>query len=330
MKITIRAAGNQWLVYAAVLGFTVCASVVWACQVPVFRYALERWTPERYPVVVITKEALSENERQKWLGDYASRLDSQVQIQWKNSSELASVEERDVWKRFAENDIGVVMTYYPEKSDMRGTVAHATKLDVGSFETMLTSPARQEIAKRLSAGESAVWVLLRSGNAAADMAAQNAIETQLALDEEWLKLPSAEEMEIKPEILSSVSIKLKVDFSVLSISREDPKEKFLVDCLLNSESDLQAFPEPIAFPVFGRGLVLYALVGKGINSDTVRAASSFICGPCSCQVKEQNPGFDLLLEHDWSNSLGSVFISQPIPGVGSQPKLLQIPPGRKK
>jgi len=177
-----------------------------------------------------------------------------------------------------------------------------------------------------------VWVLLESGDKALDQAARRTLQQQLDLDALWLELPTPEEMEIKPEILDQVKVKLRVEFSVISVRRDDAREKFLIDCLLNSETDLRDFDAPVAFPVFGRGLVLYALVGKGIAPDTIRAASSFICGPCSCQVKEQNPGFDLLLNHDWNSAVGETKISQPIAGAGAGtiPKLVPIPTGRKK
>ena len=325
-RFTLR---TKWLVRLTAFVVCVSASVLFACQVPVFRYALERWNPEAYPVVIITPSEMSEDEKLGLMGNDSDSIGKLLQIDWKKADESLPADLLKLWKNTA-SDKGIVVAYYPEKSDLRGTIAYTAPLQSGAFSAMVKSPVRHEIAARLSAGESAVWVLLESGDTAKDQAARETIEKQLALDEEWLKLPSAEEMEIKPEILESVKIKLRVDFSVLSLSRKDPQEKFLIESLLNSESDLMDFDEPVAFPVFGRGLVLYALVGKGINGDTIRGASKFICGPCSCQVKEQNPGFDLLLEHSWEQAVGDVFVSQPIPGTGAQPKLLKVPPGRKK
>lgn len=319
----------KWLTIGLAMVIFLSTGMLLACQVPVFRYALERWNPEAYPVVVITPKELTAEEKRQWVGDSPERFAPYARLEWRTASEVKDPELLKLWNG-AEDKSGMMVAYYPEKSELRRMIAHTGPLGLGSFESLLTSPARKEIAKRLVAGESAVWVLLESGDVEKDQAARTAIETQLTLDKEWLKLPTAEEMEIKPEILDSLKVKLKIDFSVLSLRRDDPEEQFLVNCLLNSEEDLRLFEEPIAFPIFGRGLVLYALVGKGINGDTVRAASKFICGPCSCQVKEQNPGFDLLLEHRWDESVGEVFVTQPIPGVGAQPKLLTIPPGRKK
>lgn len=328
MQTQSNSVGNKWLVGLASLWLVLSASWLWACQVPVFRYALERWTPERYPVVIVTGEPCSEQEKLKWLGDEAKRLNTLLQIQWKTVDQLDQPEQRAIWQKHGK-DAGVVLVYYPQKSELRGRLASVRPLQAGCLSALLTSKSRQEIALRLSEGHSAVWVVLKSGDAEKDAAAVKTIETQLKLDQKWLKLPTPEEMEIKADVLSKVKVKLKLDFSVMSLDRDDVDETFLIDCLLNSESDLRNFSEPIAFPVFGRGLVLYALVGKGIHGDTVRAASTFICGPCSCQVKEQNPGFDLLLEHAWGEAVGGVLISPAIPEGNAKPQLLKIPPGNK-
>ena len=63
---------------------------------------------------------------------------------------------------------------------------------------------------------------------------------------------------------------------LLRVRRDDPAEALLVWMLLGSESDLAGQNEPIAFPVFGRGRVLYALVGDGITADNVRTAGAFL------------------------------------------------------
>ena len=73
-----------------------------------------------------------------------------------------------------------------------------------------------------------------------------------------------------------------------------------METLLSSEPDLHGRDEPMAFPVFGRGRVLYALVGAGVNADNVRHALDFLVGGCSCTIKRENPGVDLLLTADWS------------------------------
>ncbi len=62
--------------------------------------------------------------------------------------------------------------------------------------------------------------------------------------------------------------------------------------------------------MFGRGRLLYALVGEGINADNISEACQFMAGPCSCVVKDYNPGTDLLMTVDWEASLDNSFVSE--------------------
>jgi hypothetical protein len=114
----------------------------------------------------------------------------------------------------------------------------------------------------------------------------------------------------------------------VTLDRDDPREQALLEMLLASETDLEHLDQPMAFPVIGRGRVLYALVGKGIFEDTIAIASRFVVGPCSCQVKDQNPGFDLLMNVDWDEKIGGEVLSEEASGERSKPVLIQIPPGK--
>jgi hypothetical protein len=61
--------------------------------------------------------------------------------------------------------------------------------------------------------------------------------------------------------------------------------------------------------------------------------SRYLSGPCSCQVKEQNPGFDLLLAVDWEARLFGenlpppAEIAAPPADDGPAAALVAIPPG---
>jgi hypothetical protein len=316
----------------------VMAGTAIACQVPVFRYALERWSTDRYPVWLLTMGELSTEQKavEELLRSDPRRGTNVKSINLQESQDPLA---KALWSQHSKAGHPLMISFYPQASDIPSEqVAHVCALTSSNVTQLLNSPARMEIVKKLTAGDSAVWVFLESGDKAKDEAALQTLQGQLEKDASWLELPSPEELEVKPEVLANAQIQLKIAFSIVKVRRDDQKEKFLVDCLLNSEPDLRDFAEPMAFPVFGRGRVLYALVGKGISANTIRSASSFIVGPCSCQVKEQNPGFDLLLDCEWEKALGGTLISSPAPGDSlgtattetSEPKLLTIPPGRSK
>ena len=61
---------------------------------------------------------------------------------------------------------------------------------------------------------------------------------------------------------------------------------------------------------------MYALVGQGIDEANIREACEFLIDWCSCQVKAQNPGTDLLLAVDWRSRLaGAQELVQELPAL---------------
>jgi hypothetical protein len=85
----------------------------------------------------------------------------------------------------------------------------------------------------------------------------------------------------------------------------------LVSSLLESEPDLTQQDEPIAFPVFGRGRALYALLGAGIQESNIMEACESLLAWCSCEIKAQSPGTDLLISADWSKPFGGRMVEDP-------------------
>jgi hypothetical protein len=92
----------------------------------------------------------------------------------------------------------------------------------------------------------------------------------------------------------------KLTVGILKVARNDPAEAWLVRCLMAVEPDLnEVANEPMVFAVFGRGRAMPPMVGKGIAADNLTDCLEFLSGPCSCMVKDQNPGADLLMRWDW-------------------------------
>lgn len=167
-----------------------------------------------------------------------------------------------------------------------------------TIKALIGSAKRQELAQRLTDGQTAVWVFVESGNATKNKAALKLIEQELEAAKQQLKEMAAE-FPTEPGVPS-----FEYQFSTLTVSRSDPTEQMLLTMLLNSEPDLDEYKaEPIVFPVFGRGRALFALVGEGINSDNLREAIAFITGPCGCEIKMMNPGVDLMMSVNWDASV---------------------------
>ncbi|MCB1234233.1 MAG: hypothetical protein KDM91_04095 [Verrucomicrobiae bacterium] len=297
-----------------------------ACQVPVFRFALERWSADQYRAVVTPGASgkLSDAEQSAFdrLKTAATEAEAAANLRVYLADEASGASE-PVATATAEARLDL---FYPEK--IRG---FATKpiwsgpLNEDTARKLLDSPIRREIVKKLLSGESAVWLLLESGEAEKDDAALAAMEQANAQAREKLRVPDgvvtrsqAETLPISApvnadDVLRS-EVPLKIDFSVLRIGRDDPAEALFRAMLLNIEDDLREFSaEPMVFPVFGRGRLLEPLIGRGVSDINALDYATYICGACSCEVKDQNPGMDLLISANWDAALvGSEIVMEKI------------------
>ena len=237
---------------------------------------------------------------------------------------------QDTWKKRGSGNGPLLVTLYPRNAqEVPDRVVSVHPLSSKIVQRSVDSPMRQQLAKRLLSGDSAVWVFVPCGDKAQDEAALERLTVEVKKNQQSLELPPQDELEEDDLFQPENPIELRLGFSIITVDRKDPKEAFFLEMLMGSEPDLESLEEPMAFPVIGRGRVLYALVGKGIFRDTVAMASRFVVGPCSCQVKEQNPGFDLLLAVDWDEKLGGAAISEPAETPNKGPVLIDIPTGKK-
>ncbi len=278
------------------------AGAAFACSVPVFRYALEHWPADPFQVLVFHRDALSAEqeaalgELEKKEGERANVLVRRVGLSDTLPPDLAAL-----GKGVPPNENAWLMTRFPSSTGIRAPILSAP-FHPETLQGLIESPARRELARRLSEGESAVWLLLESGDKEADDAAEKLLQERLDYLASVMTLPKLDESDIANGLVSVPEEDLRLEFSVLRVARDDPAEARLVSMLLLSEEGLAESDEPMVFPVFGRGRALYALVGAGIRQETIESAAAFLVGKCSCQVKEQNPGVDLLIKADWDNA----------------------------
>ncbi len=278
-----------------------------ACNVPVFRYAMERWPADPYQIVVYHQPGAQ--------GIAFELLKKGV----KNRGRAANYALRDVDVTSPEGKAAVeqsgivsypwVEIYYPMQSQVRIPV-WSGPLTVDRVGTILESPVRSRLAQRLLSGEVAVWVLVKSGHEEKDRRALESLRTHLDRASATLRI-SGTGVDANGNPVGVDDFKTyPVRFGLMEVSRGDPKEELLVSALLKSEPDL-GYDEPMAFPVFGRGRALYALVGEGIQEKNIREACQSMLAWCSCEIKAQTPGTDLLIAADWSRPFGGRMVKDP-------------------
>lgn len=303
-----------------------------ACQVPVFRYALERWNADKYEVIVIQDGPLDSSSQLALdkLQSSPNRSVTNLEIQCVRAEDIRDQALKQLWTAQGIPPKPLMVVLFPKTaSEVPDRIAYSTPFTETNVANVLSSPARAKVAELLSEGQTAVWLFVPSDDVLKNTAATKLLKEQIAISQEKLTVPSATELEIEPAILAKNKIPLRIEFSIVTVDPNDPRESFLLNSLIRSEPDLDV-SQPMAFPVFGRGRVLYGLVGDGIMPETIDTACKFIAGPCSCQVKNQNPGFDLLMQSDWDKTVSGSMISEAIPDEKAKPRLLTIPKGRSK
>jgi hypothetical protein len=299
---------RRLLVAVALVGTV--AVVAQACSVPVFRYALERWQADPYEVVVFHRGPLppdqqAQVDRLKREGE-AGKTFANVRATTCDLDDNPDPDLLQLWEAQKTDVLPWLVVHYPVAS-RNPTPVWRGRLEESRVSGLLKSPLRKTIADRLIKGHTAVWVVLESGNKAADDAAAALLTKRMAHLEKTLKLPEISEEDIAQGLVLIDPEDLKLKFSLVRLSRTDPVEAMFVEMLLSSEDDLRSDPPlPMAFPIFGRGRALYALVGKGINNETIDQAGADLTGPCTCTIKEQNPGIDMLMPVAWDDLVQKV------------------------
>jgi hypothetical protein len=282
-----------WFIFLTGVFLVFSSYPAYACSIPVFRYALERWLADYYEGVVIHNGSLADDDPAAMLlqTGIAEFLNLKV-----SPIDLASPEADDLKNLLGgpiPETLPALVLWYPN-SKGRAIPFWTGQFTPAKVEAMIDSPKRRQLAQRLIEGQTAVWIFVESGNGDKDKSAMELISREL--DEAMKKLK--EMAATIAEQLQTPEVTYK--FSILPVSRSDAKEQMFLEMLLKSEPDLHEYSdEPIVFPTFGRGRALFALVGEGINTDNLREAISFITGPCGCEIKMLNPGVDLLIAENW-------------------------------
>ena len=106
--------------------------------------------------------------------------------------------------------------------------------------------------------------------------------------------------------------------TVLELSRNSKEEAHFASLLLNVEDDLKGIQEPMLFGIFGRFKALEPLLGRGISEENINLMIDYLTAECSCLIKDDLPGTDILFTDKWDNPkpalLNKIIDDNPSPG----------------
>lgn len=147
----------------------------------------------------------------------------------------------------------------------------------GELRNLTTSPLREKIAAELMAGKLCVMVYLKTDNK--------------EKDEKGLQM-------VQKAVGSSPFGKI---ISVFELSRNTKEEMHFANLLLNVEDDLKGIQEPMLFGIFGKFKALEPLLGNGISEENINLMIGYLTAECSCLIKDDLPGTDILFTDKWDN-----------------------------
>lgn len=267
-----------------------------ACTVPVFRYALDHWVPDSFTLEVSPASANAEH-----VAHFARNLGTASGLNVEVS-------------RLPDDTLGAARLLRPPMGGSPPTVIWSGVPDAQTLGTLMDSPVRQELVKRLLAGDSTVFVVVESADKRANEAALAVLEKRIRYLEQVIRLPLIDPNDPSSKLGPGPALALK--YSVLQINASLASEAPLLAMLAGPRSELEKSTEPWIAVVFGRGRVLGAWRAVDFQDDEIEEVCLFLAGACSCQVKRQNPGWDLLLRCDWEEKLQAMGLP-PDPNVST-------------
>ena len=304
------------------------ASVVHACDVPVFRYALERWHSDPFQLVVFhqgTLEAGLDAELRKLEADPnpdSRKVTPNWQIVRIDTTKEVPKLWQAVWQPLQKQSLPVAALCAPEWR-MGEEPLWSGALTTEVLHELAHSPKREEVAKLLLAGKAVIWLVIESGKKAKDQALLDLLKAESETLTNTIPVPRNL---VRDGINVLTDLPIEANFTIVFVRANDPQEQMLLRLLTNGE----AVTEPLVYPIFGRGRALAQFKGSTLNKGLLEETARFLCGACSCQVKAQNPGFDMLMTVRWEDIFGDQ-VPPPDERLSSSggPQLVPIPKRKK-
>jgi len=273
----------------ATLIIAICTSGACACTIPVFRFALDRWEADKFHLV-LPQSVSKEPAIQDLLRPL--RANGKANLDFATSTDPA---QQDTVLR------------YSRASDKQ---VWSGKLDAATLSAVLDSPARKKLVQQLLAGDSIIWVIADSGSPV-DVLEVERIEKRLKFLEQVASLPIQDPNDPDSQLGPGPPLRLK--FTTLRLRRNDPAESMLLHMLVGPKGSFDPTTTSFAGAVFGRGRVLGAWPLAILDDASLEDACMFLVGRCGCRLKNESPGWDILLNLEWEKALPAATASETKP-----------------
>jgi hypothetical protein len=285
-----------------------------ACNTPVYRYAMYNWPPAPYRVYWIGEgPAAEKDERAQQLRQATETNETKkeaanlevIDVDASQAKQLDGLPEpvQAAWQARDKKSRSLQVIITPWNATL-----FAGQLEAKQIAPLLQSPLRKRIGELLGAGHATLFLVVAAPSAQRTKQAEEAVDRVIAQANAGeidvpTQDPAGEPPAGDPNGDAKPGTAQRPRLARLTVDRKDAAEDWLLKPLLAVEEDIKAFADqPMVFPVYGRGRVLPPFVGKGITVENLTECVSFVAGACSCMVKDQNPGVDLLMTWDWETA----------------------------
>ncbi len=275
----------------------VSASVMHACSLPVFRYALENWEADHHVLMLPNDTADAEK---KWWDDFLKNGDFTYEV-----TEIAD-DDMPAGLYFPKG-FGPWLTYDKFKDN--------DKLDDGFLSKQWSSPSSQKVIDGIMRGDSVIF-LLSGGDEKARQAAEEKMRPRVKTLLEYIQLADdvveswqnfhqpPDEFYTPPRGHVSSPIPLGMAVSFIQLKDEEALAKQIKSMFLAEELEEKGEDKGVRVTVvFGRGRAIPVAHIDEINKALIDDVIHFVTGACSCKIKEENPGHDLMLPIYWDDKI---------------------------
>jgi len=295
-----------WLMVAT------CAS---ACDTPVYRYAMYRWTPLPYEAYCLYRgqPPRGNQELQRLLaeegpgGSVANVFVTSIDLDKKGALDMLPEPVKSLGKAPAGKSPPKYVLLAPWGAELL-----AGDLDSAAARALVDSPLRSEIGRLFDEGHGVILLIVSGKDAGENARIEAAAREVMAKAASGQLLaefgpdpgsspPPQPGEAARPDEPANQPPNLRV--GLLKLDRANAAERWLLKMLMAMAPDLEkSAHEPMLYPIYGRGRVMPPGIGKEVNAESLSELLRFLADRCSCTIKDQNPGLDLLMRWDWEST----------------------------
>ena len=272
-------------------------SVAQACSLPVFRYALENWEADEH--VLMLPRGTSDAEI-KWWNDFLKNGDFNYEV-----SKIAN-DDMPAGLYFPKG-FGPWITYdaFKEKGQQN--------LDSAFVSKQWESASSKKVIDGIIRGDSVIF-LFSGGDAKARQAAEEKMRPRIKTLLEYVELADdvvdswknfhapPDEFYSPPRGHVASPIPLGMAISFVHLNEYEALAKQVETIFLAEDLEEQGQENGVRVTVvFGRGRAIPVGHIDDIDKHVIDDVIYFVTGACSCKIKEENPGHDLMLPIYWDD-----------------------------